>query len=228
MRERYGILGAAMVELSGQQPELSAEQQLAARKAMVPAPYVEAGLERRKLLTSSGPLKLPTEIENLYTVDATTGTFKMRYTEKNKSYKNKPDDSKLRVRDQEPAVSERTAIAELTGLDPDTNVFEMNLSLEQTNIWGINFVGTIHVKHPTGEECTIYLPGVLTFDPAGITGDSHASERIGWVRNPLPLVLSCQMLEEAPPNASAVNLVTLIFPNNKVFVWKAPQQCQTE
>ena len=46
-------------------------------------------------------------------------------------------------------------------------------------MWGMRFVARIIVRHNSGETCTIYLPGVLTFDPAGISGDTHSSERIG-------------------------------------------------
>ena len=37
--------------------------------------------------------------------------------------------------------------------------------------WGINFAGTVHVKHSSGEERIIYFPGTRTYDPAGLTGE---------------------------------------------------------
>mmetsp|Transcript_53634 Transcript_53634/g.61480 ORF Transcript_53634/g.61480 Transcript_53634/m.61480 type:complete len:371 (+) Transcript_53634:1145-2257(+) len=44
---------------------------------------------------------------------------------------------------------------------------------------GVNFVGELNVTHPSGETARIFLPGARTYDPAGITGHPHASERIG-------------------------------------------------
>lgn len=40
-------------------------------------------------------------------------------------------------------------------------------------------MGVVRVTHSTGEERSLYLPGTRTYDPAGMTGDPHASERIG-------------------------------------------------
>jgi hypothetical protein len=48
-----------------------------------------------------------------------------------------------------------------------------------TERWGIKFAGVAIVTHPSGKHYTVYLPGVLTFDPAGMTGDPHSSERVG-------------------------------------------------
>ena len=45
--------------------------------------------------------------------------------------------------------------------------------------WGINFVGVVQVKHDDGDERVIYIPGTRSYDPAGMSGDPHASERIG-------------------------------------------------
>lgn len=47
-------------------------------------------------------------------------------------------------------------------------------------MWGLNFAGVVKVTPSDGSgERLIYLPGTRTYDPAGITGDPHASERIG-------------------------------------------------
>lgn len=48
--------------------------------------------------------------------------------------------------------------------------------------WGCNFAGSITVHHGTesgNKSFTIYVPGQHSYDPAGATGDPHASERIG-------------------------------------------------
>lgn len=37
-------------------------------------------------------------------------------------------------------------------------------------MWGINFAGRVLVRHESGEERAIYLPGTRTYDPAGMTG----------------------------------------------------------
>ena len=37
--------------------------------------------------------------------------------------------------------------------------------------WGINFAGRVSVRHESGEERVVYLPGTRTYDPAGITGE---------------------------------------------------------
>ncbi len=44
---------------------------------------------------------------------------------------------------------------------------------------GINFAGKLTVAHPDGAEFVVHVPGKLTYDPAGRTGDPHASERVG-------------------------------------------------
>ena len=148
------------------------------RNGMTPDPYVEESLTVRNIIKATGPLELPNTIENLYSLEP-DGTFKFVYTECNKAYINKPDDKGQRIRDQEPERCEKTANLVLN-LGPDTkSKFKLNLVLENTDKWGMRFVGRINVQHPSGETPTIYLPGVLTFDPAGITGDSHSSERIG-------------------------------------------------
>jgi hypothetical protein len=45
--------------------------------------------------------------------------------------------------------------------------------------WGINFAGVVSVRHSDGAAFSLYLPGIRTYDAAGMTGDPHASERIG-------------------------------------------------
>ena len=67
-------------------------QELAARRAMVPDPYIEATLVDRGILGKSGKLDLPSEVENLYKMEA-DGTFTFALTERNKAYLNKPDDA---------------------------------------------------------------------------------------------------------------------------------------
>ena len=48
--------------------------------------------------------------------------------------------------------------------------FFLHFSSQPVEVWGINFAGTVRVRHGAGEERIIYLPGTRTYDPAGITG----------------------------------------------------------
>ena len=51
-----------------------------------------------------------------------------------------------------------------------TPSFSLQLNSQPVEKWGINFAGSVHVSHKTGEERVIYLPGTRTYDPAGTTG----------------------------------------------------------
>ena len=51
-----------------------------------------------------------------------------------------------------------------------TPPFILHLSREPVEKWGINFAGSVSVRHKTGEERVIFIPGTRTYDPAGITG----------------------------------------------------------
>ena len=88
------------------------------------------------------------------------------------------------------------ASCSLPKASPDFSLQFVNQPVE---VWGINFAGTVRVCHKSGQQRLIYLPGTRTYDPAGITGlpdmyskrmlshislppltgDPHASERIG-------------------------------------------------
>lgn len=64
-------------------------------------------------------------------------------------------------------------------IDGESSGISLKVDLNAVEKWGINFAGTVACKHPSGEERIVYLPGTRTYDPAGMTGDPHASERIG-------------------------------------------------
>lgn len=49
--------------------------------------------------------------------------------------------------------------------------FSLSVSRSPVQMWGINFAGSVVVKHDSEEERVIYLPGTRTYDPAGITGE---------------------------------------------------------
>ncbi len=48
----------------------------------------------------------------------------------------------------------------------------VNLTVDHTPVvmWGVNFAGKVLVKHDSGRERCVYLPGTRTYDPAGMTG----------------------------------------------------------
>ena len=174
----FGYLTTENVKMTNAVQNVRPTEVASIRKDITPNPYVEESLAMRNILKDNGPLVLPSVVENLYTLEI-DGTFTFNYTECNKPYSMKPDDTKPRIRNQEPERCKRTANAILKlPLKPEPR-FQLNLILENTDMWGMRFVGRIIVEHVSGEVSAIYLPGVLTFDPAGISGDSHSSERIG-------------------------------------------------
>ena len=174
----FGFLKTAAIEIKNDLAKSNPIKTANVRKNMVPNPYVEESLTLRNILKITGPLELPNSVENLYSLES-DGIFEFNYSESNKPYKEKPDDTKKRNREQETERCTKTANVILKiNLTPIPK-FKLNLILENTDIWGMRFVARIKVEHTTGEICTIYLPGVLTFDPAGISGDTHSSERIG-------------------------------------------------
>lgn len=48
--------------------------------------------------------------------------------------------------------------------------FKLQFDPTPVERWGINFAGTVSVRHEDGEERVMYLPGTRTYDPAGLTG----------------------------------------------------------
>ena len=176
----FGLLTIAKIEFSTNLLNTNFREVQQFRKDITPNPYVEESISVRNILKCSGTLLLPNNVENLYSYNENDGIFKFEYRELNKPYKLKPIDTERRVRDQENEKCEKTAKVELKFTTKDkTKKFELELILENIDLWGMRFVGRVIVHHDSGETCSIYLPGVLTFDPAGISGDTHSSERIG-------------------------------------------------
>ena len=103
-------------------------------------------------------------MENIYAWDGTTGAFKFSFQERGVAYGDK-DASQYLVESSFPC-NNRLGIA-------------LRFNQAQENQWGLNFVGSVTVTHDDGSEYKIYIPGTRTYDPAGKTGDPHASERIG-------------------------------------------------
>ena len=176
----FGVLKSSNIEISSHLPDSNLKQIENFRNEITPNPYIEESISIRNILKSSGPLLLPNCIENLYSFDEKDGKFKFEFKELNKAYKLRPNDTKQRVRDQENERCEKTAKVELYfNKENKAQKFKLELILENVDLWGMRFVARVIVHHESGETCTIYMPGVLTFDPAGISGDTHSSERIG-------------------------------------------------
>ena len=47
----------------------------------------------------------------------------------------------------------------------------LQFSSQPVELWGLNFAGLVRVRHGSGQERLVYLPGTRTYDPAGITGE---------------------------------------------------------
>ena len=56
---------------------------------------------------------------------------------------------------------------------------KLTLAASPVERWGINWAGVVIAETADNVPRVIYLPGERTYDPAGLTGDAHASERIG-------------------------------------------------
>ncbi len=103
-------------------------------------------------------------MENVYSWDKATATLKFSFQEKGTAYG-----------DSQP--SQFLVESSLNCKDKRNISFHFNPV--QADRWALNFAGTVTVAHDDGSKHTIYLPGTRTYDPAGMTGDPHASERIG-------------------------------------------------
>lgn len=100
------------------------------------------------------------EVPNLYCIKE--GEFKLCFQEHGTAYEEtEPSDllveSSFKVGGQEQGSA--------------SPGFSLKANISPVQAWGINFAGTVVVKHDSGEERVIYLPGTRTYDPAGITGE---------------------------------------------------------
>ena len=97
------------------------------------------------------------EVPNLYTIKE--GEFKLTFQERGTAYEETEPSELL--------VETSFAVAQ-QGSSPG---FSLTVNRTPVQMWGINFAGSVVVKHDSGEERVIYLPGTRTYDPAGITGE---------------------------------------------------------
>ncbi|KAI6660550.1 hypothetical protein LOD99_14134 [Oopsacas minuta] len=57
--------------------------------------------------------------------------------------------------------------------------FVLNLTNEPVYRSGVNYAAVVQVSHQSGLKFQLLIPGTRTYDPAGISGDPHCSERVG-------------------------------------------------
>ena len=100
------------------------------------------------------------EVPNLYSIK--DGEFKLSFQEHGTAYgETDPSDFLVEI--------SFGAVSQLEGSGSTT--FSLSVNRSPVQMWGINFAGSVVVKHASGEERIIYLPGTRTYDPAGITGE---------------------------------------------------------
>eukprot|EP00043_Microstomoeca_roanoka_P018764 m.204225 g.204225 ORF g.204225 m.204225 type:complete len:726 (-) comp16882_c4_seq5:242-2419(-) len=56
--------------------------------------------------------------------------------------------------------------------------WHLSFSSDGAIVDGINFAASLVVQAGDGPSMSLWLPGIRTYDPAGISGDIHASERV--------------------------------------------------
>ena len=104
------------------------------------------------------------EVPNLYSVKE--GEFKLSFQEHGTAY-NETEPSDFLV---------ETSFAVTAAEQGSSPGFSLSVSRSPVQMWGINFAGSVVVKHESGEERVIYLPGTRTYDPAGITGEHRSGK----------------------------------------------------
>ena len=102
-----------------------------------------------------------TAVDDVFAYDAASATFRLKFTEKGTA--------RGEAEESESTVEFEDVIRPV--------IFALELELEPVQCWGINFGGALVITHPEEESKRIYLPGARTYDPAGLSGDMHASER---------------------------------------------------
>jgi hypothetical protein len=135
----------------------------------------------------------------------------------------------------ETAATDRKAEVTFSLPPGSSPAFSLHVSSQPVEKWGINFAGSVVVRHKTGEERVVYLPGTRTYDPAGITGDPHASERIGPSCSRTQLAVSLSQLVAAargalPADISLIQektrpLIQRYHGREALFDWIVQQIC---
>ena len=97
------------------------------------------------------------DVPNLYSIGGNVFTF--RFQEHGVAY-------------HETEPSHRSAQASFEVQPGSSTGFNLKIDPNPVQKWGINFAGRVIVKHDSGAERAVYLPGTRTYDPAGLTGKS--------------------------------------------------------
>jgi hypothetical protein len=84
--------------------------------------------------------------------------------------------------------------------------------------WGINWAGMVLAESGDGRPRIIYLPGERMYDPAGLTGDAHASERIGKACARTQAAITLAQLNALNVGASVEQLEQIQRATEKVIV----------
>ena len=133
-------------------------------------------------------------VRDLFTFDDATGRFVFDFVEFDEAY-------------GESVKSEMRATTEF--VVPPTQPkrrLELQLQVGVVEEWGINWAATVKVTTDDKRPRRLFLPGELTYDPAGITGDAHASERIGKACACTQLAITGAMLCAAQEGATYAQL----------------------
>jgi hypothetical protein len=138
---------------------------------------------------------LPEALEGVYSYDGASGAFKLEHSETGVPY-DKTDKETLTANAslslKAAGCVTPTAHSGLAASPSGACVwpsapsrrrikpsFEFAFDGTPIKVGGINFAGKLTVTHSDGIEFVVHVPGKLTYDPAGRTGDPHASERVG-------------------------------------------------
>jgi hypothetical protein len=105
------------------------------------------------------------KVDNVFAFDAATNTFMFDFTEFETAYN-----------ETTPSALHKTTQFVVA---PPSNRLKLTLVADPVEKWGINWAGMVLAETSDKRPRIIYLPGERTYDPAGLTGDAHASERIG-------------------------------------------------
>ena len=108
-----------------------------------------------------------TSVDNMFSYDAATGVFTLDLIESGVAY----------------GATERTSLHVTHTLNLPIGAespFTSTQLFGATDKWGINFGGVVRFQlHDQSATRDVYICGERTYDPAGLSGDPHASERIG-------------------------------------------------
>ena len=152
----------ACTRSSSAAPEPAPSGASASGPAGLTAPDAELSAEAVAALAT-----IPPSLPGVYSYYPQTGDFTLDHTEEGVPY-GKTEKEKLNGRAALNLKSRGFS-------SPFEFAFDSSPCVEG----GVNFAGRVVVTHADGAAFTVLVPGKLTYDLAGRTGDPHASERVG-------------------------------------------------